>query len=692
MNLFAILSLFCTPGQGGTWSVNADEAWKNLTDQAYSRPLSLKTVSSFSAAGESRFSLFLPHGTGLVLKCDPATLTVSDTLAPNYGLTVDAERAIEKSPSWLRFDLVDNLLQLDASIQNTLADMILNPSDPRLRDEIAFQVAHISPSHLRVINLDVIKQNVDSLYAIDNELEYAKIIDYGNPDEDSNYYSTIRYKILKDGATLSCEIPREVYYWYVIHPRGTDETPSIIYDKFWREYLYYDDGTTSYTEEGKYPLLRDVLDTVEFAWEVKPQSSGGGAVAAVYNWVNGVVKWGATGNRPIQPNQIATDHDGNCGEFQDITWAGGRTALIPTVGVLDINEDHVWCTMWQSESYESPIETAWRPDSAGAFDKDHGGGEKYCSMIWQWRGDGYQESRIQDYSNSCTLTVKITDPEGVPLSNMNAELDSEGWMSTTNVRGLSGITNRDGLFVIPVGEEQNYYLKVIWKNFGLVVDSASSTAGENIVIERTINTDYLPKPKNLDGINKFQHFSIEGELDTLLPLPAEPCYLVFFNNHAQMGEVISGSVSVSALGISLSVDAEYDLGHCATHSYESTSSASTLKFAPGELTDFFTTDLHGVYTLGVSDACPPRSPELSLNVKPINASGAVDFEITGAKESIRLSIFDISGRTVYSAFARPNSDGAAHLSWVENRKPAGVYFARIESSGIFSVAKFVITQ
>lgn len=692
MSFIVFLSLCCSLDRGVTCEVNPDKLWMQFSEQAYLKPLPLKTVPTLSAASESRFSLLLPPGTGLILKCDPLALTVSDTLVPDYGLTSDAEKAIDAAPSWLRFDLVDNLRQLDVSRQNTLADMILNPSDPRLRDEIAFQVAHISPSHLGVVNLDVIRQNVDSLFAIDRELKYAEIVDYGNPDKDSNYYSTIRYKVLKNGITLSCEIPKEIYYWYIIHPRGTDENPAIIYDKFWREYLYYDNGSTSYTVDGEYPLLREALDTVEFAWEVTPQSSGGGAVAAVYNWVNGVVKWGATGNRPIQPNEIATDHDGNCGEFQDITWAGGRTALIPTVGVLDINEDHVWCTMWQSKSYESALETTWRPDSGGAFDKDHGGGGKYCSMIWQWRGDGYQESRIQDYSNSCTLTVKITDPNGIPLSNLNAELDSEGWMSSMRVRGLSGITDRNGLFVITVGEEQNYYLKVAWNSFGLVVDSVSSTAGKNILIERTINTDYLAKPRNLDDINKSQHFSIEGKLDTVLPLPSEPCYLVFFNNHAEMGEVVSGSASVSTSGISLSIDAEYDLGHCETYSYEATSSVSTLKFSPGELTDFFITDRQGIYTLGVSDVCGPQPSVINLDVKPITTSGVIEFKISGAKESVRLSVFDISGRKVYSAFANADMQGNVRMTWMNTRQTAGVYFARVESMGNFSVAKFIIAQ
>lgn len=676
---------------GITADLSSPEEWRYLSSQAYAIQRPLETVQG-TPASVSRFRLLLPPKTALIIKYNPQSRTVADTLVPDYGLTGNALLAIEKSPSWLKLDLTDNLSQLDASRQNTLADMILNPREPRLRDEIAFEAAHISASHLKVINLDVIRQNVDSLYAIDNELEYADIVDYGNPDKDTNYYSTIRYKVLKDGINLDCEIPKEIYYWYVIHPRGTDENPAIIYNKFWREYLYYDNGTKSYTESGSYPLLKDALDTIEFAWEIKPQSVGGGAVSAVYDWVNGVVKWGATSPRPIQPIEIACDHDGNCGEFQDITWAAGRTALIPTVGVLDINEDHVWCTMWMSKSYDLPEESEWRPDSSGAFDKDHGG-SKYCSLIWNWRGDGYQYSVIEQYSKSCTLTVKALGTNGKPLSNMNVNVNSQGWQTNEVLNGYSGITNREGVFVTAVGEEQDYYIKVLWNNLGKVVDSLSSLAGSNFNISCTLNTDYIPKSRDLSGINMYSHFAITGEMDTTIDMPEDKnAYLVFLNNYPEMSEALSGTISITEKGVRLLLDAEYDLGHCPTNSYEATNSRSTVLFSPGRLTDFFVTDWNGVHSLGLSEEAARNPEPLALSVQTLNLSRCVRFSLNGAESLVMLNVYDEAGRMVYSAKASPDSRGIAVIEWSILSQPSGVYFARAKSGKFLSTSKFVLVR
>jgi len=49
------------------------------------------------------------------------------------------------------------------------------------------------------------------------------------------------------------------------------------------------------------------------------------AVDAIGNWVSETVPFAAEGDRPIQPNVIAHEHNGNCGELQDLLCAAGRT-------------------------------------------------------------------------------------------------------------------------------------------------------------------------------------------------------------------------------------------------------------------------------------------------------------------------------------------------------------------------------
>jgi len=93
---------------------------------------------------------------------------------------------------------------------------------------------------------NVLIENVEYLYEIDDYLRYADIIDY----EGENYYSTTKYKILEQGVIKEIELPREIYYWYIVHPKLHKETPDYIDPDsgepsdppkgvFWRELFFY---------------------------------------------------------------------------------------------------------------------------------------------------------------------------------------------------------------------------------------------------------------------------------------------------------------------------------------------------------------------------------------------------------------------------------------------------------------------
>ncbi|TKJ39899.1 hypothetical protein CEE36_09965 [candidate division TA06 bacterium B3_TA06] len=705
------------------WPVEPEAVVGEIPESWQAEQLGLRVVYDGQTYDEVSFRLLLPPLTGLVLRCDPDALTLADTLAPDYGLTADAEAAVEAAPRWLRPDLVDNLMQVSDSRQNTLAEMILNPADVRLRDEIAFQVAHISPPHLMAMDLSIIERNLDSLFAIDDELNYVEIVDYGDPETDDDYYSTARYKGLDGEDTVTFEIHTEIYYWYVIMPHITDELPKIIYNKFWREFLYYDNGTSSYTANSAgdpYPLLRDALADIAYVWDGerhiwpgdREHSTDMGAINAIGWWTSRVLPRSATNPRPIQPSEIAVDHDGNCGECQDLFCAGLRTGLIPALGVMDINEDHVWNAFWWPDDYLSSESGGWYPcqvdlgggvthaaDSGCAYDKDRGGG-KYCSMIWNWRPDGFQWSSIETYSASCTLSVNVYDKDGNSVPNTDVKLLSEGWKTIQKYRGFSGITDRNGVYTTTLGEEQNYYASVYLQSLGQIIDSTSAPAGTHFAIPCTLTTNYKPQPRELDFYT-YEHFSIEAKIDSTLPLPSEEvCYIVFFNNHAEMGEVISGTVSFEGTDLRLQVDAEYDLGHCSTYSYEERSSQSAVKFAPGKLTDFMITDYEGVRVLGVAEPSSPSSvmrEPLVLEMLPFSRGNVTSFTITGCWEPVKLAIYDKLGRRVYETSADPDPSGNASVKWhgidrVGQAQPSGVYFVRVQAGDQQLVGKFVMLR
>ncbi|MEA3312229.1 MAG: FlgD immunoglobulin-like domain containing protein [candidate division WOR-3 bacterium] len=727
--LFVLLSLVAAgdvnPGiTAEVWPVEPDAVVGEIPGPWQAEQPGLRVVYDGQTYDTLSFRMLLPPLTGLVLRCDPDALTLADTLAPDYGLTADAEAAVEAAPAWMRPDLTDNLMQLMSTKQNALAEMILNPTDPRLRDEIAFQAAHISPLHLMTMNLSVITSNLDSLFAIDNDLQYVEIVDYGNPATDDDYYSTTRYTAHEGGSDVTFEIPYEIYYWYVIMPRITDEFPKIIYERFWREFLYYDNGTTSYTANpagDPYPLLRDVLDDITYVWDgekhVWPSdrdtTSDMCALDAVGWWTSRVLPRSATMPRPIQPSEIAVDHDGNCGECQDLFCAGLRTGLIPALGTMNINEDHVWNAFWWPLDYASPDEGVWyecqvdlgggvthAADSNTSYDDDRTGSTKHCSMIWNWRPDGFQWSTIEMYSDYCTLTVTVYDTAGNPVPNADVKLSSEGWHTIQKYKGFSGITDRDGIFTTTLGEEQNYYASAYLESLGQIIDSASALAGTHFVIPCTLTTNYKPQPRELDFYT-YERFPIEGKIDSVLPLLSEEvCYIVFFNNHAEMGEVISGTVSFEGSDLHLRVDAEYDLGHCPTYSYEERPSQSAVQFAPGRLTDFMITDYEGVRVLGVAEPSSPSSvmrEPLVLEVQPFSRGSVTSFTITGCRESVKLAIYDKLGRRVYETSADPDPSGNARVKWhgvdrVGQAQPSGVYFVRVQSGNRQLTGKFVMLR
>jgi len=406
-------------------------------------------------------------GDDWVIGFDYQTASLSDSILP-YELTDLALQALEASPDWLRDDLRWSFHLLSETNQDRYAALILDVADPATRDEVAFQVAHISWTVLADPNWDetLIEENASWIYEIEDDLQYVQVNDY--PGE--GYYSTTEYAYLSStGDTLQAEIPRDIYYWWIVMPRVSDEKPlqdASVYDLFWREYLY------THNDAG-YPLLSEVMAPVEVLWDGAMHNWSGGrpftddmmAVDALGKWCTATVPYAASGNRPIQPNVIAHEHDGNCGELQDLLCAAGRTMLVPMVCTMDILEDHVWCEMWWDGAWVPyQVELGGNMTQIGnpgiAYDVDMGG-SKECSCIWDWRNDGWTWQSIATYSQVCTLTVEVTDSLGVPVDNARVSIASEQYYSPYAVtRGTWGVTDQSGAIDFLLGNNQNYYVSI----------------------------------------------------------------------------------------------------------------------------------------------------------------------------------------------------------------------------------------
>ncbi len=496
--LFCSISLALADGPGATVKVEpADKgAGTRLAvpgrapaeSAPASEPNPLPSDSGWTLMDSLVLHAMIPAGQRLAVVFDSATRSLRDTLLPEF-LTDSAKMAVAIAPDWLKDDLADNFRRLGSAQQSRYSNVILNCPDKRYYDEVCFQVAHLSPGTLSSMNSQILVDNVQQAYQIDPELHYVDIVDYGDPLQGGNYYSTTKYRVRAQAETSWVEIPRDIYYWWVIMPKGTDEPPMYVDGYFWREYLFY-------CNDSGYPLLREKLAPTQLFWDGQKHAWGGGfedtmqAVAVVGRWAALTMPDGASGNRPIQPVTIAHEHNGNCGEMQDLVQAAARTALIPCGGVMDINEDHVWNEIWWDSLFipYANDPTTHIADSGCAYEKKYGG-SKDCSAIWDWRNDGWQRSVIGTYSDVCSLTVQVYDSCLRPVDGEIVKLSSEAWgggMATC----FYGVTDRDGRYTTSLGDNQNYYLTLSGPlgdvSAGMVIDSAAASPGSNFFYPCTL--------------------------------------------------------------------------------------------------------------------------------------------------------------------------------------------------------------
>ena len=311
----------------------------------------------------------------------------------NFNLSHAEKVALAKAPEWIRQRLARQFESLD----DEYAWLIIN-SSKKYADEIAFCIATCPTNAMP--SLQLLYDNAYFIYKNDEYLDYVDVVDFDNG------FSTLKFKTLEDGKEKEIMCPMQIYYWYVVHPRITFEDAEYVYGKFWREYLFY------HNDIG-YPLLMEKLHGIKYLWDNQsyhPPShrtwkwsmeNHPTAIEAINYWVGKTVNQLATGDRPGQPNVIAHEHNGFCGELQQIAVAAQRTALIPSVGINNLGEDHVWREFWCNGWHQCDN---WWADGGGSvdnYDEYRYIWGKIVSAFFGWRGD----SSIYD------VTAKYIKPE-----------------------------------------------------------------------------------------------------------------------------------------------------------------------------------------------------------------------------------------------------------------------------------------
>lgn len=348
------------------------------------------------------------------------------------GLSDIVKKAIVKSPIWIQQDLARQFLSLNNP--EPYAWLLINASK-QWTDELAFSLAS-SPLG-NVADVKVLYENVAWLYKIDQDIQYANIVDYDSLD--GQYYSTIQYACIENGTVITKEYPKEIYYWFVVQPELLGEHAQVVYDSFWRSFLY------AHNDLG-YPLLREKINAIQYLWDHESYTQPGNrlwdewifihptALEAVSYWIGKTVPFQAIGDHPNQPNIIAHEHNGWCGELQRLAIAAMRSILIPTVGVCNIAEDHVWREFYDGSWHQNDN---WWADSGGTVNTPdiywHGWG-KSMSSIFAEKGDGsiYDvTSSYIDPENRVTVSFDVVDDYNRPY---------DGIRVTVFVKGLKDIT------------------------------------------------------------------------------------------------------------------------------------------------------------------------------------------------------------------------------------------------------------
>ncbi len=411
----------------------------------------------------SRTRISIPPGDCYAICLNPYERLI-DEIMPENNLSDHCMEAVERAPVWLRNDLINNLNRIGGDwaefTQDMVADVILDAEELHV-DEVAFTLAHVSPILLEdcVLNLDLFLENAETIYASDEYLNYVTIVEHGD-FEDGDYWTTVEYDVrTEDDEVIQVEIDRDIYYWYVVHPRLSDEQPLYIdpatgrsrqpeTGKFWRDFLLNE-------PDDDYTSLRDQLEDCEVLWSNLHNNgtAENGAIGMIVGWVQDVLEFTSRQERPIQPVRIYRMHIGRCGEHSDLTAAAGRAALIPTVCTSTFCTDHTWNEFWDGERWVS-----WEPVNTYVDHTPYDGWNE-LPAVFNWRSDASVWTVTDRYTDSADLNVTILDWRSRPVDGAKIMLASDyihnGLMPCT-----WGYTGSDGRVSFKIGDNCNIYLRV----------------------------------------------------------------------------------------------------------------------------------------------------------------------------------------------------------------------------------------
>jgi len=179
-------------------------------------------LENYEATETNRVTSQLKPSVAAVRKYVAATGTLETVLEEPAGtLTDEAWNAVELAPDWLKVELTAKFARLEAWLQDDYAELMTTAENPLFLDEIAFMIAHTTVYDLthEYIRPRYLADQAKYLYMAAPLLDYVTLKEYGNPEDGGDFWTTTVYKYTKEGEELEWELPREDYYWWVVHTR-----------------------------------------------------------------------------------------------------------------------------------------------------------------------------------------------------------------------------------------------------------------------------------------------------------------------------------------------------------------------------------------------------------------------------------------------------------------------------------------
>jgi hypothetical protein len=389
--------------------------------------------------------------------------------------------ALAKAPEWIRLDLENTLSLIPENKQIEYAELINKTNDPYI-DEVAFAIAHTSPAFLvsSYCYKELFIQNAMLIYRNDSSLDYVEVVDYGNSGNDENYYTTTKYwRINSEGEKVQVEVPKDIYYWYIVHPKVSDEIPTYVKPSyiecnpdgsnhtlnikspenggvFWRDFLFNYTEERLDTHDVYYPVLKDELAGCDILWDDTDENQS--APKIITAWINDVMDFTSKTERPHQPVRIYSLHIGRCGEHEDLTNATARTCLIPCRGIATISTDHVWNEFWDE------VWDQWEPVNNSYKNRMAYKNRKYGSVFAR-RSNGVVDFVTKLYEKTgavATINLYVNDKNDKPIDGAVVIMFVRN-LDNPNSANLDSytITDNEGKAQFIVGTTREFFCRIL---------------------------------------------------------------------------------------------------------------------------------------------------------------------------------------------------------------------------------------